>query len=95
MAAASSVIAPERTLVTTRVFDAPRALVYRAWTDPKQFARWFPPEGFTTAACELDVRPGGAVRIDFQAPAGPPSFQMSASASRSFPRSGIRRCRSC
>ena len=72
MAAASSVIAPERTLVTTRVFDAPRALVYRAWTDPKQFARWFPPEGFTTAACELDVRPGGAVRIDFQAPAGPP-----------------------
>jgi uncharacterized protein YndB with AHSA1/START domain len=72
MAVASSVSAPERTLVTTRVFDAPRELVYRAWTDPKQLARWFPPEGFTTAACELDVRPGGAVRIDFQAPAGPP-----------------------
>jgi len=72
MAAASSVSAPERTLVTTRVFDAPRELVYLAWTDPKQFARWFPPEGFGTAACELDVRPGGAVRIDFKAPAGPP-----------------------
>jgi len=72
MAAASSVSAPERTLVTTRVFDAPRELVYRAWTDPKQLARWFPPEGFGTAACELDVRPGGTVRIDFLAPAGPP-----------------------
>ena len=72
MAAASSVSAPERTLVTTRVFDAPRELVYRAWTDPKQFALWFPPEGFGTAACELDVRPGGTVRIDFRSPAGPP-----------------------
>ena len=72
MAVASNVVAPERTLVTTRVFDAPLELVYRAWTDPEQFARWFPPEGFTTAACELDVRPGGTVRIDFQAPAGPP-----------------------
>ena len=72
MAAASSPIAPERTLVTTRVFDAPRELVYRAWTDPKQFARWFPPEGFGAAACELDVRPGGTVRIDMKAPAGPP-----------------------
>ncbi|HEV8655846.1 MAG TPA: SRPBCC domain-containing protein, partial [Candidatus Limnocylindria bacterium] len=29
-----------------RVFDAPRDLVYKAWTDPKQFARWFPPEHF-------------------------------------------------
>jgi len=72
MAAASSVIAPERTLVTIREFDAPRALVYRAWTDPKQFARWFPPEGFTTAACELAVRPGGTVRIDFRSPPGEP-----------------------
>ena len=41
MAAASSVSAPERTLVTIREFDAPRALIYRAWTDPAQFARWF------------------------------------------------------
>lgn len=73
MAEASSVVAaPERTLVTTRVFDAPPELVYRAWTDPEQLARWFPPEGFSTAACELDVRPGGRIRIDFQAPSGPP-----------------------
>ena len=73
MAAASKdVKAPERTLVTTRVFDAPRARVYRAWTDPAELARWFPPEGFGAAACELDVRPGGRFRIDMQAPAGEP-----------------------
>ena len=72
MATASSVSAPERTLVTTRVFDAPREMVYRAWTDPEQLARWFPPEGLSTAACELDVRPGGVVRIDFQTPPGEP-----------------------
>ena len=72
MAAGSSVIAPERTLVTTRVFDAPRERVYKAWTDPKQLARWFPPEGFTTAACELDVRVGGAIRLDMKGPEGEP-----------------------
>lgn len=63
----SRVTAPaDRTLTTTRVFDAPRELVFKAWTDPKQMARWFPPEGFTTARCELDVRPGGTLRIDMQ-----------------------------
>src|SRR5436309_14147644 len=54
----------ERTLTTTRVFDAPRELVYRAWTDPRQLALWFPPEHFTAAVCQLDGRPGGALRID-------------------------------
>jgi len=56
----------DRTLTTTRVFDAPRELVFKAWTDPKQFARWFPPDGFTAAACELDVRPGGSLRFDMK-----------------------------
>jgi uncharacterized protein YndB with AHSA1/START domain len=45
------------------VFDAPRELVYRAWTDPKQFARWFPPKHFSAPVCELDVRPGGVLRV--------------------------------
>jgi len=56
----------ERTLTTTRVFDAPRELVYRAWTDPRQLALWFPPEHFTAPVCQLDVRPGGALRIDMK-----------------------------
>jgi uncharacterized protein YndB with AHSA1/START domain len=72
MAAGSSVIAPERTLVTTRVFDAPRERVYKAWTDPKQLAQWFPPEGFTAPVCELEVRVGGAIRIDMKGPEGEP-----------------------
>ncbi|MDQ6858973.1 MAG: SRPBCC domain-containing protein [Chloroflexota bacterium] len=72
MAAGNSVAAPERTLVTTRVFDAPRAAVYKAWTDPKQLARWFPPEGFTAPRCEVDPRPGGVFRVDMKAPDGPP-----------------------
>jgi uncharacterized protein YndB with AHSA1/START domain len=72
MAAGSSVIAPERTLVTTRVYDAPRERVYKAWTDPKQLAQWFPPEGFTAPVCELEVRVGGAIRIDMKGPEGEP-----------------------
>jgi len=72
MAAANSVTAPERTLVSTRIFDAPRELVYRAWTDPAQLAKWFPPEGFGTARCEVDARPGGVFRLDMKAPDGPP-----------------------
>ena len=72
MAAADSVSAPERTLVTTRVYDAPREAVYRAWTDPKQLAKWFPPEGMTSPRCEVDPRPGGVFRVDMKAPDGPP-----------------------
>jgi uncharacterized protein YndB with AHSA1/START domain len=72
MAAASSADVADRTLVTTRVFDAPRELVYRAWIDPKQVAKWFPPEGFTSPRCEIDPRPGGVMRVDMKAPDGPP-----------------------
>ena len=52
----------ERAVTLTRVYDAPRELVWRAWTDPKHMAQWFGPRGFT-ATCELDVRVGGALRI--------------------------------
>jgi uncharacterized protein YndB with AHSA1/START domain len=62
----SSVTSADRTLTTNRVFDAPRELVYKAWTEPKQFAQWFPPEHFTAPLCELDVRPGGALRIQMK-----------------------------
>jgi uncharacterized protein YndB with AHSA1/START domain len=54
----------------TRVFDAPRQLVFKAWTDPKHVAQWWGPTGFTNPRCELDVRPGGAIRIDMRAPDG-------------------------
>lgn len=59
-----------RTLVLTRVLDAPRALAFRAWTDPKHLAAWWGPKGFTNPVCEVDARPGGAIRIHMQAPDG-------------------------
>jgi uncharacterized protein YndB with AHSA1/START domain len=60
----------EQELVLTRVFDAPRELVFNAWTDPKQVAQWWGPRGFTNPVCDLDVRPGGAIRIHMRAPDG-------------------------
>jgi uncharacterized protein YndB with AHSA1/START domain len=57
-------------LTITRVFDAPRALVFKAWTDPKMLARWWGPHQFTNPVCEVDVRPGGSIRIDMRGPDG-------------------------
>lgn len=54
----------------SRVFDAPRHLVYRVWTDPKYVALWWGIEGATNVRCELDVRPGGAWRIDMRTAGG-------------------------
>jgi uncharacterized protein YndB with AHSA1/START domain len=54
--------AVDRRLVIERVFDAPRALVFRAWTERGHLIRWWGPRGFTAPFCEMDVRPGGAYR---------------------------------
>lgn len=59
-----------RELVLTRIVDAPRSLVFRAWTDPQQLQRWWGPKGFTNPRCEIDPRPGGAIRIDMRGPDG-------------------------
>jgi uncharacterized protein YndB with AHSA1/START domain len=56
--------------VITRIFDAPRRLVFKAWTDPEHAARWWGPQGFTTLSCEMDVRPGGAWRRCIRSPGG-------------------------
>jgi uncharacterized protein YndB with AHSA1/START domain len=51
----------ELEIVTTRVFDAPRELVWAVWTRPEHLPHWmFGPEGWTMTACDADVRPGGA-----------------------------------
>lgn len=57
-------------ITITRVFDAPRELVYKAWTDPERLAQWWGPHGFTNPVCEVDLRPGGIWRIDMQGPDG-------------------------
>ena len=60
----------EGSVTVTRIFDAPRALVWKAWTDPKMMAQWFGPRGFTIPVCELDVRVGGSLRIVMRGPDG-------------------------
>lgn len=45
-------------------------MVFKAWTDPKQVAQWWGPRSFTNPVCEMDVRPGGAIRIDMRGPDG-------------------------
>jgi uncharacterized protein YndB with AHSA1/START domain len=57
-------------LVITRVFDAPRELVFKAWTDTAHVAQWWGPKGFTNPVCEMDFRVGGAIRIHMRAPDG-------------------------
>jgi uncharacterized protein YndB with AHSA1/START domain len=52
----------ELDFVITREFEAPRPLVFQAWTDPRQLAQWWGPHGFQNR-CEVDARPGGAYRI--------------------------------
>src|SRR5581483_10516803 len=53
-----------------RVFDAPRELVWKAWTDPKHLAQWWGPHGFSNPVCEVGARPGGVFRIHMRAPDG-------------------------
>ena len=54
----------------TRIFEAPVQAVWAAWTDPSQLAQWWGPKNFTNPVCEIDARPGGAIRIVMQAPDG-------------------------
>lgn len=60
----------EPRFIIVRTFDAPRERVWRAWTEPKQMARWWGPKIFTTPVCEMDVRPGGAYRVVMRGPDG-------------------------
>jgi uncharacterized protein YndB with AHSA1/START domain len=60
----------DRSIVLTRDYDAPRALVFRAWTDPEQIDRWWGPDGYATTTHEMDVRPGGVWRFNMRAPDG-------------------------
>lgn len=55
--------ADDRSIIISRVFNAPRREVWKAWTDPKAVARWWGPRGFSTRVDQLDLRPGG--RTDY------------------------------
>ena len=60
----------DREIVMTSVFDAPRELVWRAWTEPDLFMRWWGPKGFTTPHCEIDLRVGGRLLNCMRSPEG-------------------------
>jgi uncharacterized protein YndB with AHSA1/START domain len=68
--AAQSAQSTKWDLVMTRVFDAPRELVFKVWTETKHLAQWWGPKGFTNPVCEMDVRTGGKIRIHMRAPDG-------------------------
>ena len=59
-----------RQLQIVRTFDAPRALVWKMWTDPAHVAAWWGPEHFTTPVVRMDVTPGGAIHMVMRAPNG-------------------------
>jgi len=59
-----------RVIQATRIFDAPRELVWRVWTDPKHLAQWWGPDGFTTTTSTYDLRPGGVWRFVMHGPDG-------------------------
>ena len=60
----------ERELVITRLFDAPRSLVFRAWSDPEHLTHWMGPRGFSARVVAADLRPGGAYRFHLRGPEG-------------------------
>ncbi len=60
----------KRELVLTRLLDAPREAVYKAWTTPEILKQWFAPLPYTTPFAQLDVRPGGANVITMRSPDG-------------------------
>ena len=62
--------ASDRQIVITRDFDAPRELVFDAWTDARHLAKWWGPDGFGTTTHAIDVRPGGEWRFVMHGPDG-------------------------
>ena len=65
MSESTPVQAAEQQITITRVFDAPRKLVFKAWTDPDQVAKWFAPAGFETPreGVDIDLRVGGRFNL--------------------------------
>ncbi|MDO8433271.1 MAG: SRPBCC domain-containing protein [Candidatus Binatus sp.] len=59
-----------RILVITRTFDAPRSLVFKAWTEREHLVQWFGPRDFKVISCEMDVRTGGILRVHSRSPQG-------------------------
>jgi uncharacterized protein YndB with AHSA1/START domain len=70
MSTAGKIADQKRELQLSRLIDAPREKLYRAWTEPELLKQWFAPLPYTTPVAELDVRPGGANFVMMRAPDG-------------------------
>lgn len=57
-------------IVITRIFDAPRELVWKAWTEPEHVMRWWGPKDYTSPACKIDLRVGGKYLFCMRSPEG-------------------------
>ena len=68
--AGNSMSAVEQEFTITRVFDAPRELVWKAVTEPERMIRWWGPKGFTMQVARLDLRPGGVFHYGMRSPGG-------------------------
>jgi uncharacterized protein YndB with AHSA1/START domain len=71
LAELSSKAAPVAELAVTREFDAPRDLVWKAWTEPERLAQWWGPSGSQIRVKGLDLRAGGTFLYSVQTPNGP------------------------
>ena len=71
----SRTVYAERTITISRHFKAPRALVFKAWTDIKHIQKWFGPEGFTNPVVKGEAKVGGTVHITMHGPKGTPFDQ--------------------
>jgi uncharacterized protein YndB with AHSA1/START domain len=60
----------EREIVITRVLNAPRKLVFQAWTDPEHLMQWWGPKGFNSFTCDSDRKAGGKFRLQMRGPDG-------------------------
>lgn len=60
----------QQKLVITRIFDAPRELVWNAWTKPEKFMRWWGPKGFTSPVAKIDLHVGGVYLNSMRSPDG-------------------------
>lgn len=65
-----SAVNEQERMVVTRIFDAPRELVWKAWTDPKYVQQWWGPKGFTSPFCQMDFRVGGKFLFCMKTPDG-------------------------
>lgn len=65
-----STVSESERMVVTQVFNAPRELVWKAWTEPQYVMQWWGPQGFTAPICRMDLRVGGRSLFCMKAPDG-------------------------